>query len=211
MTLPILGLCAASFAISWLGTWAMRRIAPQIGFVDRPGRRKIHHNPKPLGGGVVATAAKRGLAPVELIERATHLMATLNREASLTALRAGVSAMTDVTGYGLLGHLREMAEASGVSAEVSAGAVPAIEGVIDLLEGPEPPVAGGTRANREWVEGLVSWAPEVPEARRWLLCDAMTSGGLLVAAPASSEAPGVRIGTVLESSEEGATLLRVLP
>ena len=166
---------------------------------------------KPLGGGVVATAAKRGLAPVELIERATHVMATLNREAALTALRAGVSAMTDVTGYGLLGHLREMAEASGVSAEVSAGAVPAIEGVIDLLEGPEPPVAGGTRANREWVEGLVSWAPEVPEARRWLLCDAMTSGGLLVAAPASSEAPGVRIGTVLESSEEGATLLRVLP
>jgi selenide,water dikinase len=77
---------------------------------------------------------------------------------------------------------------------VSAGAVPALDGVLDLLTDPEPPVAGGTRRNRDWVEPHVSWAPDVPEHLRWLCCDAMTSGGLLIAAPADSGAPGVRIG-----------------
>ena len=66
---------------------------------------------------------------------------------------------------------------------MEASAVPAIPGVVDLLAGAEPPVAGGTRRNRAWIEEVARWAPEVPEERRWLLCDAMTSGGLLVAAP----------------------------
>jgi selenide,water dikinase len=106
--------------------------------------------------------------------------------------------MTDVTGFGLLGHLRELCEGSGVAAEVSATAVPAIDGVMDLLASADPPIAGGTRRNRDWVSPLVDWAPEVDEERRWLLCDAMTSGGLLIAAPADGGAPGVRIGRVLE-------------
>jgi len=123
-------------------------------------------------------------------------MTTLNAEASELAVAAGASAMTDVTGFGLLGHLHELCEASGVSAELEAGAVPAIDGVLELLRSAEAPVAGGTRRNREWVEPWVDWDEAVPEDRRWLLCDAMTSGGLLVAAAPGSGAPGTRIGRV---------------
>ena len=108
--------------------------------------------------------------------------------------RAGASAATDVTGFGLLGHLHELCLASGVAAEVSAAAVPAIDGALELLTGDEAPVAGGTRRNRAWVEPNVTWAGDVPEHLRWLCCDAMTSGGLLIAAAEDSGAPGVRIG-----------------
>jgi selenide,water dikinase len=159
---------------------------------------------KPLGGGVVSTAAKRGLAPKALVQASVEVMTELNRDASARALEAGASAVTDVTGFGLLGHLHEMALASGVAAEIEAGAVPAIEGVISLLGGAEPPIAGGSRRNREWVEPWVEWDGTVPEERRWLLCDAMTSGGLLVAAPPdAAEAPGVRIGSIVSAGEPG--------
>ena len=151
---------------------------------------------KPVGGGVATTAAKRELADAALTERTTAVMTTLNAEASELAVAAGASAMTDVTGFGLLGHLHELCEASGVSAELEAGAVPAIDGVLELLRSAEAPVAGGTRRNREWVEPWVDWDEAVPEDRRWLLCDAMTSGGLLVAAPPGSGAPGALIGRV---------------
>jgi selenide,water dikinase len=87
-----------------------------------------------------------------------------------------------------------------VSVEVEAAAVPAIAGVMDLLALDEPPIAGGTRRNREWVEEFVDWDPTVPERYRWLLCDAMTSGGLLIAA---QDAPGTRIGRILEDGEAG--------
>jgi selenide,water dikinase len=151
---------------------------------------------KPVGGGIASTAAKRGVAPEGLVERTVAVMTTLNRDASEAALAAATSAATDVTGFGLLGHLHEMALASGVAAEVDAGAVPAIEGVLELLRGGEPPIAGGSRRNREWVEPHVDWDAAVPEELRWLLCDAMTSGGLLVAARPGSGAPGVEIGRV---------------
>jgi selenide,water dikinase len=127
---------------------------------------------------------------------AIEVMTTLNREAAAQALESGVSGMTDVTGFGLLGHLHELALASGLAAEVEAGAVPAIGGVLELLRGDEPPIAGGTRRNREWVEPFVDWAPDVPEELGWLLCDAMTSGGLLVAS--THGGPGVRIGRLVD-------------
>jgi selenide,water dikinase len=157
---------------------------------------------KPLGGGIVATAAKRGLASDELIARAVAVMTTLNREASLAAIAAEASAMTDVTGYGLLGHAYELATGSGVTIELSAATVPAIEGVEELLLGAEPPIAGGTRANRAWVGDHVAWDPDVPEHRRWLISDAMTSGGLLIAAPqaAGASLPAARIGTVVAAT-----------
>jgi selenide,water dikinase len=153
---------------------------------------------KPIGGGVASTAAKRGQAPDALVRAAVEVMTTLNRDASALALAADTSAMTDVTGFGLLGHLHEMALGSGVAAEVEASAVPAIEGVLALLESSEPPIAGGSRRNREWVEPWVDWDAGVPEERRWLLCDAMTSGGLLVAARPGTSAPGAAIGRVVE-------------
>jgi selenide, water dikinase len=153
---------------------------------------------KPVGGGVASTAAKRGLAPDYLLTAAIEAMTTLNHDASRQALESDLSAMTDVTGFGLLGHLHEMTLASGVAAEVDAGLVPALPGVLDLLRSAEPPIAGGTRRNREWVEPWVEFDPGVPEEREWLLCDAMTSGGLLVAAAPGSGAPGRRIGRLVE-------------
>jgi selenide,water dikinase len=152
---------------------------------------------KPVGGGVATTAAKRELAPPELTERTVAVMTELNADASRHALTAGASAATDVTGFGLLGHLHELCEASRVAAEIDAACVPAIEGVIDLLQSDEPPIAGGTRRNREWVEEWVTWGDTVPEHRRWLLCDAMTSGGLLVATPPGSPGAGVHIGRLV--------------
>jgi selenide,water dikinase len=158
---------------------------------------------KPVGGGVISTAAKRGLASDELIAESIAVMTTLNRDAAAQALGSDLSAMTDVTGFGLLGHLHELTKASGVAAELSAGAVPAIDGVLKLLTSDEPPIAGGTRRNREWVDPHVTWEDDVPEELRWLVTDAMTSGGLLVAAAPGSGAPGTRIGRLVQG-EPGA-------
>jgi selenide,water dikinase len=136
---------------------------------------------KPLGAGAVSTALKRGLGDAPLAD-AVGVMTTLNRDGSAAALAAGVHGMTDVTGFGLLGHLHELALASGVAAEVDAAAVPAIQGVVELLSDPEErAVAGGTRRNRAHAEEFASFADDVPDALRWLVCDAMTSGGLLAA------------------------------
>jgi selenide,water dikinase len=135
---------------------------------------------KPVGGGAITTAAKHGIAPAAAVRACTDVMTTLNAAAAAAVLSVGPSAMTDVTGFGLLGHLHEMALASGVEARIDAHAVPAIEGALDLLAAGA--LAGGSRRNREWVEPHVRWDEAVPEALRALLCDAMTSGGLLVAA-----------------------------
>jgi selenide, water dikinase len=154
---------------------------------------------KPLGAGVVSTAVKRGIeAP---LGEAVAVMTKLNREASEAAVQAGATALTDVTGFGLLGHLHELAQASGLSAELKAEAVDAIDGVIELLADPdERAIAGGTRRNRAHAEEFTTFAPDVPEARRWLVSDAMTSGGLLAAVPEgrASRMPGAVIGRLLE-------------
>ena len=120
-------------------------------------------------------------------------MTTLNRDGAAAAREAGAHALTDVTGFGLLGHLHEMTLASGLGAELDAAAVPAIDGVLELLSDPdERSVAGGTRRNRAHAEQFTEFSQDVPEARRWLVCDAMTSGGLLAAVPAdrASAIPG---------------------
>jgi selenide,water dikinase len=149
---------------------------------------------KPLGAGAVSTALKRGVpAP---LEDAIEVMTTLNAAASVAARKAGAHALTDVTGFGLLGHLHELALASGLAAEVNAAAVPAIDGVLELLEDPAGAVAGGTRRNRAYAEEFTSFADDVAEARRWLVCDAMTSGGLLAAVP--EPMPGWVVGRLVE-------------
>src|SRR4051795_366972 len=134
---------------------------------------------KPLGAGTIATALKRGLASPELVERAVQVMATLNDVASQQARAAGASALTDVTGFGLLGHTHELAEASGLAAEIDAAAVPAIDGVLELLSD-ERALAGGSKRNRADAGGFTTWG-SVDPARARLVCDAMTSGGLLAA------------------------------
>jgi selenide,water dikinase len=154
---------------------------------------------KPIGGGLVTTAAKHGLADAELIARAVETMTALNGAASRAALDAGADAMTDVTGFGLLGHLHELCAASGVSARVEAEAIPVIDGA-EALAGDEQCIAGGSRRNAADAEGFTSWAPSVSRERRVLLTDAMTSGGLLVSVPPerSAAAPGSRIGSLAE-------------
>ncbi|MBA2325385.1 MAG: selenide, water dikinase SelD [Actinobacteria bacterium] len=138
---------------------------------------------KPIGLGVISTALKRDAAPPELLDEAVRVMTTLNDTARDAALELGdaVHAATDVTGFGLMGHLREMLVASGVAAEVEAGAVPVIDGVRDLLAAGM--VAGGTQRNHAFVSDTVDWVG-LPEAEQLLLADAQTSGGLLIAVEA---------------------------
>jgi selenide, water dikinase len=141
---------------------------------------------KPLGAGTVATAIKRGLADDDLVARAIDVMTTLNDRAAVAAREAGAHALTDVTGFGLLGHVHEMATASGLAAEIDAASVPAIDGVLALLEG-EQALAGGSKRNRLDAESFTTWGEDVPEPVRRLVCDAMTSGGLLAAVPGAME------------------------
>jgi selenide, water dikinase len=162
---------------------------------------------KPIGAGVVATATKRGVGSQEMRAAALEAMTTLNRDAAEAARRAAASAATDVTGFGLLGHLHELARASGVAAEVAAAEVPVLPEVLELLAADEPPIAGGTRRNRDWVEPVVAWDDDVSEPYRWLLCDAMTSGGLLVAAADGSGELGTPIGRVVDG-EPGEITVR---
>ena len=135
---------------------------------------------KPLGAGAVATAVKRGLADEDLVRRAIDVMATLNDRGAEQARAAGAHALTDVTGFGLLGHVHELAEASGLAAEIDADAIPAIDGVLALLAD-DRALAGGSKRNRADAESFTTWDGGVDEVRRRLACDAMTSGGLLAA------------------------------
>ncbi|MEA2281156.1 MAG: selenide, water dikinase [Solirubrobacteraceae bacterium] len=135
---------------------------------------------KPLGAGAVATGLKRGLIDDALLARAIAVMATLNDRAAEQARAAGAHALTDVTGFGLVGHVHELAAASGVAAELDAAAIPAIDGVLELLAD-DGAVAGGSRRNRADADAFTTWCDGVDEAHRRLASDAMTSGGLLAA------------------------------
>jgi selenide,water dikinase len=156
---------------------------------------------KPLGVGAISTALKRGGAAAELVRLAVDVMTTLNAEAAFAARAAGAHGMTDVTGFGLLGHLHEMAAASGVAAEVRADAVPAIGGVEALLRDGDA-VSGGSHRNRTHAETFARFAGDVPEWRRRLVCDATTSGGLLVALPPerAAEVPGAVLGRLVSGA-----------
>jgi selenide,water dikinase len=161
---------------------------------------------KPLGVGAIVTAAKRGTAGVGgdgfLVAAAVTVMVELNASASQAALAAGVHAMTDVTGFGLLGHLHNLARESGLAAEVEAAAVPAIDGVQALLED-DGAVSGGSRRNAEWAATFAAIDPAVPAWRARLIVDATTSGGLLAAVPAE-QADAIPQGTVIGRLVAGA-------
>jgi selenide,water dikinase len=166
---------------------------------------------KPLGVGAIVTARKRGLSTDEdLLARAVEVMAALNASAATAARDAGAHAMTDVTGFGLLGHLHNLCRASGVGAEIDAAAVPAIDGVLELLaDGDERAVSGGSRRNREYAGAFTTVGDGVPAAQVRLVCDATTSGGLLVAIAEERAAglPGRVVGRVV-AGEAGTILVR---
>ena len=162
---------------------------------------------KPLGVGAITTARKRGLRDDALLERAVATMTALNDKASSVARAAGAHALTDVTGFGLLGHLHSLCRASDVAAEVDAAAVPAIDGVRELLAGDDA-VSGGSRRNRDYAETFTGFAAGVDEIHRRLVCDATTSGGLLVAVAADSAAslPGPVIGEIVHGPAGAITV-----
>lgn len=137
---------------------------------------------KPIGTGVLTTALKRDLLTAGDLAPAVAAMTTLNAGAARAMLAVGVHAATDVTGFGLLGHLHNMLAASGVAAEVDAAAVPLFAGATDLAG--RGAIPGGTERNRDALATQVTFAPGVDEPTRVLLCDAQTSGGLLLAVPA---------------------------
>ena len=136
---------------------------------------------KPIGTGVIATALKKDAAPAESIDAAIRSMTTLNRPAAESMLRVGASAATDVTGFGLIGHLSSMLRASGVAARLRSSLIPLLPGARDLAAAGH--IAGGTKRNLADAEAFVDWGDDVADIDRLLLCDAQTSGGLLISVP----------------------------
>ncbi len=133
---------------------------------------------KPIGVGMLTTAGKRGVATDAQLADAIATMTTLNDRASRAAVAAGITAGTDVTGFGLLGHLRRLLEASGCAATVDASAVPLLDGALELAQ--RDVVAGGTKRNHAWLQATTDWGACTPP-EQLLLADAQTSGGLLLA------------------------------
>jgi len=133
---------------------------------------------KPIGTGVITTAGKQEKANANVLDKAVEIMATLNKSASEAMISVGVNACSDVTGFGLLGHLREMMQGSGTGAHIYKSKVPVIEGTEDLLKQGIAP--GGTMRNLESVSTTVLWDEKITENDKILLSDAQTSGGLLI-------------------------------
>jgi len=166
---------------------------------------------KALGTGVISTAIKKGKAEQAWIDAAVQSMTTLNKKAAeaITTGRAGtgdspvvaeqssagfrVSALTDITGFGLIGHLREMLLASEVSARISAKAIPILVGAVECIRAGHVP--GGLKNNRDFAECMVEYDDRVPEEVRTLLFDPQTAGGLLISTP-----DGERLGSALHDA-----------
>lgn len=167
---------------------------------------------KALGTGVISTAIKKGKAEQEWIDAAVQSMTTLNKLAA-DVIRQGdfaIHSMTDITGFGLIGHAREMALASEVSLRISAGQVPLLAGAIECVRAGYIP--GGLNNNRDFAECVVAYGDKVAEETKSLLFDPQTAGGLLIAvaekdsvrlldALKSDGVPAVRIGEVREKTK----------
>ena len=155
---------------------------------------------KPLGNGIIATAIKAEAAPDTVVQAAITSMTTLNRAGAEAMTAVGVNSATDVTGYGLLGHLGRILQQSGVSAVVESATVPVFDGVHDLIESGHIP--GGTERNLDDVAEKVDFG-SLDLASRLTLADAQTSGGLLISVPAD------RLEALL-SELEGETLVQAV-
>lgn len=167
---------------------------------------------KPLGTGIIATAVKRGIANKEAMVKSAESMATLNKLAADVMTEIGVNSATDVTGFGLLGHLLEMCKASRVSAKIDYQVLLFLPSVKELAE--KGIVPGGTKRNLKFVEDKVQFGKHLTDIDKLLLADAQTSGGLLISLPAEkaekyiskfnelSEIKAVIIGKILDKSDK---------
>jgi selenide, water dikinase len=163
---------------------------------------------KPIGTGVITTALKQGKSEPAWVERAIRSMTTLNSiAASIATACAGVHSITDITGFGLMGHGREMALGSGVTLEIEAARVPLIEGALDAVRAGAIP--SGLLSNREFAECLVEDSPEsrIPDDLRALLYDPQTSGGLFISV-AAEDAQSL-LASLLSASLPAAMIGRV--
>jgi len=177
---------------------------------------------KPIGTGVITTALKQGKAEQAWVDAAVKSMTTLNRTAAETAGNsAGVHAMTDITGFGLMGHGREMAVGSGVTLEIDTAEVPLIEGALDAIR--IGAIPGGLLSNRDFAECMVADAESaaIADELRKLMYDPQTSGGLLISVSGEeaaqllsslrdAEVNAVQIGRVIELSQERGNAAVVL-
>jgi selenide,water dikinase len=178
----------------------------------QPGDRLILT--KALGTGVISTAIKKGEARQEWIDAATKSMTTLNAKAAEVAagekFRGAIHAATDITGFGLIGHGREMAQGSGVSLRINSAVVPLIAGALECVRAGFIP--GGLNANRDFAECLVSYEGDVPVEIKTILYDPQTAGGLLLSVCADQASalgsalqaagvPAVEVGEVLPAEK----------
>jgi selenium donor protein len=149
---------------------------------------------KPIGSGIIMTALKQGIAKQADVQQAMETMAKLNKTGAEILVNFPVNACTDVTGFGLLGHMKEMVSGSPVSAIINSGAVPLLPGVLSYAVAGAVP--GGTKNNQEFVENIVRWDDTVSTLHKLVLCDAQTSGGLLISLPEKYS------GSLLEALKE---------
>ncbi|MEI7664345.1 MAG: selenide, water dikinase SelD, partial [Bacteroidota bacterium] len=164
---------------------------------------------KPLGTGIITTAIKQGLADPGLVIQLMQQMAELNDKPVDIMARFPVNACTDVTGFGLLGHLKEMVVGAGVRAVIRAADVPVLEAAWEYAAGGAIP--GGTRNNLEFVSPVLTWSRDTPELLKFILADAQTSGGLLISLPGKHaaemlsqlHAAGVKSAAIIGVMEEG--------
>jgi selenide, water dikinase len=192
-TEPIFGMAA-------VGTVDPDRVIRNSG--ARPGDSLVLT--KPIGTGLISTAIKRGVATDKQARAAVETMTAPNAAAARAMRSSQVSAATDVTGFGLLGHLRKLLEASEAAATVDAGVVPLLEGVLELAQ--RDVVAGGTKRNHAWLAPTTDWGG-CSRPEQMVLADAQTSGGLLISTPepyrlvqalAGERVMHARIGSVRE-------------
>ena len=133
---------------------------------------------KPLGLGIISTSIKKDAAPNSIIDQAIDVMTHINNGAALAMNKVGVNACTDVTGYGLLGHLLEICKSSNISSRISYKSIPLIEGSFELAQ--KGFIPGGTKRNLDFVSKNTEFAKHIEQNQKFVLADAQTSGGLLI-------------------------------
>lgn len=173
------------FGLSVTGIVHPDRIRSNAG--AKPGDRLILT--KPIGVGILTTAIKKDLLEKEDLDNVMTLMATLNKDAAEAMEDFNVNACTDVTGFGLLGHTIELAEGSKVGVTINSKDVPILPRTKELAE--QNIIPGGTRKNHKWLSGRIEYDPSISEIDQLILCDAITSGGLLISVP-EAEAEGLQ-------------------
>jgi selenide,water dikinase len=193
------------FGLAVVGTVAPDRVLANA--KAQPGDQLVLT--KPLGLGIITTAAKNGEDRLGAISEAIRLMTTLNRVAAEVLADAGARSLTDITGFGLLGHLRNMVAASEVGARIYLDQVPVLAAAWEYLRAGIAP--GGTHANHRFLADFVTYASDLGKEEQLLLCDAQTSGGLLAAIPpdraraavVALQSAGVPAASVIGVVEDG--------